>query len=455
MDSPNTPPEGVHAPLEKTANRLSEPFRDFIGTESSCGWLLLCTTFAAVVIANSRWNHAYFDLLHIEFGLKLAGVTFQMTLQHWVNDGLMALFFFLLGLELKRELLVGQLRQLRNASAVLCAASGGMLLPAALFLAAADTHEISKGWAIPVATDTAFALMLLVLLGNRIPASARAFLVGLAVVDDLGAIVVIAIGYTSQFDTAPLIPVSLCLAVLFALNLGGVRSGVGYLVVGVVLWALFLRMGLHGTLAGVVVACAAPVRPAIARRSFVEKIEEKIERFKEKHDTATATILEQPEQHDIARDVLHVASEATAPLRRWETRLQKPISFVVMPTFALMNAGVAVSGDALKVAWASGLSTAILLGLLIGKPLGILSGIALGKLTRIAELPATLTWRHLIGLAMLGGIGFTMSLFIATLSFADHPQLLEIAKQCVIGTSVLAGVLGYAWLRWACQNPSS
>ena len=451
----DTPPESIRAPLEHAANRLSEPFRDFIATESSSGWLLLCTTFAAVAVANSHWSQTYFDMLQIQFGFKLAGATFEMTLRHWVNDGLMALFFFLLGLELKRELIVGQLRALRNASAVLCAAGGGMLLPALLFLLAANTQEISKGWAIPVATDTAFALMLLVLLGDRIPSAARAFLVGLAVVDDLGAIIVIAIGYTPQFDTGPLIPVAGCLVALIALNLGGIRNGVGYLVVGVVLWGLFMRMGLHGTLAGVVVACAAPVRPAIARRSFVENVRQKIKRFEREHDADTDTILEQPAQHDIARDVLHVASEATAPLRRWETRLQKPISFVVMPTFALLNAGVVVSGETLKAAWASSLSTAIVLGLLVGKPLGIISGIALGKLTGVAALPAALTWRHLIGLGMLGGIGFTMSLFIATLSYSDHVELLAITKQCVIGTSLLAGVLGYAWLRLACPHASS
>ncbi len=443
----------MRAPLEKTADQLAEPFRDFIEAESSSGWVLLVSALAAIVIANSPWSGAYFDFLHVSVGVKVAGTTFEMTLQHWVNDGLMSGFFFLLGLELKRELLVGQLRNLRNASAVMFGAAGGMLLPAALFLAVADAADVRNGWAIPMATDTAFALMLLVLLGGRIPAAARAFLVGLAVVDDLGAIAVIALAYTTQFEFALLLPVSACIAALIALNLAGTRSGIAYAVVGVVLWWLFLRMGLHGTLAGVIVALAAPVRPALERRSFVEQIEQNVERFEEQQDDATSTIFEQPKQHDIVRDVSKIASKATAPLRRWETRLQKPVSFIVMPTFAFMNAGVVVSATALKAAWASELSGAIFLGLLLGKPLGILAGIGLGKLSGIAELPPQIHWRHLFGLGLLGAIGFTMSLFIATLSFGVGSQLLAIAKQSIMATSLLAGVAAYTWLRLTCENP--
>ncbi|MFT5448977.1 MAG: NhaA family Na+:H+ antiporter [Gammaproteobacteria bacterium] len=440
----------IHAPLEKTARTLAAPFRDFVATLSASGWVLLGATVLAVVLANSPIRTAYFQFLHLEFGLSLANHRFAMSLQHWMNDGLMALFFFLLGLELKRELLVGQLSDLRQAASVFCAALGGMAIPALVFSQLGSTDEILDGWAIPMATDTAFALVILVMLGDRIPASARAFLVGLAIVDDLGAILVIAFAYTTELDTAMLLPVAITFAVLLILNQTGVRSGPMYLLVGVVLWVLFTQMGLHGTLTGVVVALAAPVRPVRTRRTFAKRLKQKAERFDDEQDGQTDNITEQPIQQEIARDVVRVAEEVRAPLNRWETELQKPVTFVIMPLFAFMNAGINLSGDAIKMAWASELSAAIFVGLLVGKPVGILLGVWLGRVSGLVTLPDGLSWRHIIGIGLLGGIGFTMSIFIATLSVGDNADLLEIAKQSVIAASLCAGVLGYAWLRWAC-----
>ena len=301
---------------------------------------------------------------------------------------------------------------------------------------------------MPVATDTAFALAILVLLGDRVPATARAFLVGLAIVDDVGAILIIAIAYTRDLDTGLLIPVIMNVGALVGMNLAGVRSGLPYLLAGAVLWFLFMQLGLHGTLAGVVTALAAPVRPAIARPAFARLLRQKVRRFEEIHDENTDSILEQPKQQAIAEDVLRVARKATVSLNRWESRLENPISFVVMPLFAFMNAGVVLSGNTIEAAWASNLSTAIFFGLLIGKPVGIFLGIWCGKTLGIARLPAALTWRHIVGIGLLGGIGFTMSLFISTLSFGVGSTLLEIAKQSIILASFCAGLLGYAWLRW-------
>ncbi|NNF15427.1 MAG: Na+/H+ antiporter NhaA [Gammaproteobacteria bacterium] len=405
----------------------------------------------AVGLANSALSPAYFKFLHIDFGLSLADRHFAMSLQHWVNDGLMALFFFLLGLELKRELLVGQLSEIKRAASVMCAAVGGVVIPALLFLSLGDTAQIRSGWAVPVATDTAFALMVLLLLGDRIPATARAFLVGLAIVDDITAILIIAIAYTTDIDTSVLVPTLATVGFLVSMNLAGVRSGLPYLIVGAVLWMLFMQFGLHGTLAGVVVAITAPVRPALARPTFVGLLRQKIRRFEDKHKDETASILEQPEQQAIAHDVLRVAEKATPPLNRWEVRLEKPISFIVMPLFAFMNAGVVLSDNAFTAAWSSSLSAAIFCGLLFGKPAGILLGVWLGKLLGIMTLPEPLNWRHMVGIGMLSGIGFTMSLFIATLSFGEGSALLEIAKQTIIVTSVCAGLLGYMWLRWVCK----
>jgi NhaA family Na+:H+ antiporter len=205
-------------------------------------------------------------------------------------------------------------------------------------------------------------------------------------------------------------------------------------------------------LTGVVVALAAPVRPALPRPTFIGLLRRKVRRFEDEHDEETSSILEQPEQHEIAHDVLRVAEKATAPLNRWETRMEKPISFVVMPLFAFMNAGVVLSSGAIQAAWASDLSAAIFFGLLVGKPVGILLGIGLGKILGVASLPTPLTWGHIAGIGLLGGIGFTMSLFIAALSFGEGSASLEIAKQSIIVTSLCAGLLGYAWLRWACDS---
>lgn len=432
---------------------MTEPFLDFVNAQSASAWVLLAALLLAVGMANSTWAPTYFEFLHIELGVTLAGRELVMSLQHWVNDGLMALFFFLLGLELKRELLVGRLSDFKRAASVLCAAIGGIAAPAMLFLMIAESAEVSSGWAVPVATDTAFALMILVLLGDRVPATARAFLVGLAIVDDVGAILIIAFAYTAEVDTGVLVPSIATVGLLIGMNLAGIRNGLAYLVTGVVLWLLFMQLGLHGTLAGVVAALISPVRPGLARPTFVNLLRKKIRRFEAEHDDRTDSILEQPEQQEIAQDVLRVAERATVPLNRWESRLEKPISFIVMPLFAFMNAGVILSASAIEAAWSSDLSAAIFFGLLVGKPLGILLGIWIGVVLGIASLPTPLGWGHVAGIGVLGGIGFTMSLFIATLSFGEASALLEIAKQAIILTSLCAGLLGYGWLRWACNPP--
>jgi NhaA family Na+:H+ antiporter len=388
-------------------------------------------------------------------GVTFSGAEFSMSLQHWVNDGLMALFFFLLGLELKRELLVGKLSDLKSAASVVCAAIGGMALPAVVFLALTNAPDIRTGWAIPLATDTAFALMILVLLGDRVPAPARAFLVGLAIVDDLGAIMVIALGYTENFQFAWAIPAAVVVSVLVTLNLTGARNGIAYFLTGFVLWFILMKLGLHGTLAGVIVALAAPVRPAIARFAFTDRLKKTAGQFEDEHNDATNSIFEQPKQNAIAHEVIDAAKQATAPLSRWEQHLETPISFVVMPLFAFMNAGILLNQKAAESAWNSELSAAIFFALLFGKPIGILLGVWLGRLVGFVEIPDGLTLRHIFGIGLLGGIGFTMSLFIATLSFGEGSGLLDIAKQSVIFSSLAAGILGYLWLRLFCKKPTS
>jgi NhaA family Na+:H+ antiporter len=438
----------VEARLEGQVDRLMEPFQSFIASQSGSGWLLLAATTLAVLLANSPWGYAYFKAREISVGLTVAGSVLTLSVEHWVNDGLMAVFFLLLGLELKREFLVGQLSQPGQAASVLSAAIGGMLIPAAVFLAVVDDVSVQQAWAVPMATDTAFALMILVFLRDRVPLAARAFLVGLAIVDDLGAIMVIALFYTSDLRIEHLPVAALILAVLALLNLSGVRRGWVYALAGFALWLSFLAVGFHGTLAGVAVALFAPVKPAIGRDIFAREASLKLSGFQAEHDPETETILEAPEQHESAQHLLDAARDATVPLKRWEQLLEKPVSFLVVPVFAFVNAGVVIDAAAVSRAWQSELSAGILFGLLLGKPLGVLAGIGVGRLTGLAAPPPELTGWHLLGLGLLAGIGFTMALFIASLSF-DGGSLLDVAKQAIMATSLLAGVSGYLVLRLA------
>ena len=433
----------LRAPLEREAQRFVEPFRGFVDAQSASGWILLSATMVAIVAANSPWRSLYFDLVHFNIGLQFGNRAFEGSLRHWVNDGLMAIFFFLLGLELKREILVGQLRSKRHALSVVCAALGGIVMPAIVFIAVTAGTPARPGWGVTVATDTAFALTVLAALGDRVPASARAFLVGLAIVDDLAAIALIMVAYTTELDASWLLPTGLCVGVLCVLNLTGVRRSVPYWLAGVVLWALFLRLGVHGTLAGVIVALAAPVRPAMTRTAFLSAAISRLRRFQSAHDRRTETILEQPEQQDLAIEVGRATRAATVPLRRWEDSLQSPVSLAIVPLFAFLNAGVPLTGSA---EWVDPLAVGVATGLLVGKPLGITVGVFLGRCLGIAELPAELTWRHLSGIGLLGGIGFTMSLFIAMLSFGESGALIDSAKRSVIAASAIAGLSGYIWL---------
>lgn len=452
MTENEKPSHRVHAPLEKPARVVIEPFVGFIRAQSASGWVLIAATVLAIAVANSVLGSSYQDFLHLSFGVELGNFRFRQSIQHWVNDGLMSLFFFLLSLELKRELLVGQLSSVRRAGSVVCAAIGGIAFPAALFLMTANSELVRAGWAIPVATDTAFALMILVLLGDKIPSSVRAFLVGIAIVDDLAAILIIAFGYTSDVDLQWAIPATMTVMTLVVLNITGIRHGLAYLLVGIVLWYQFINLGLHGTLAGVMVAVLAPVRPALSREAFLSRIQKRIDRFRRRQFGSAERILEDSEQQEIAAAIQLDAEQATPALKRWETRLEIPISFVVMPLFAFTNAGIVLSAGAFRDLWASELSVAVPLGLVVGKPIGIFLAVWLGRLVGLVELPSNMSLGHVFGIGLIAGIGFTMSIFIATLAFGEGTQLLEIAKQCIIFSSLVAGIFGYSWVRVACRG---
>ncbi len=438
-----------HSPLQQSARAFIEPFRSFVRAQSGGGWALIVALVLALVTANSPWSERYYSLLELDITLEVEDEQLSMSLQRWVNDGLMALFFLLIGLELKRELLAGQLRDRRRAASIILAAIGGMIVPALVYLQIARAEDIRVGWAIPLATDTAFALTLLVLLRERIPRSARAFLVGVAIVDDLGAILVIALGYSADFTAGGMIPAAFVVLVLIAMNVSGVRSGLLYFLTGAVLWVLFMRAGIHGTLAGVVIASCAPVGSGVSLREVISRLKQNLRKLEKRSAKTSSVDIGTMDAQAIADDLSQTAARAVVPLWRWESRLEKPISFVVLPLFAFLNSGIPLTRGIMADAWPSPLVLAIGAALLLGKPLGIGCAIWLGRRIGVADLPVGLSWRHLIGLGMLGGVGFTMSLHFANLSFFNDPALLAMAKQGVLVSSLTAAVAGYLWLRWA------
>jgi NhaA family Na+:H+ antiporter len=422
-----------------------DPFQQFAQTGSLGSVVLLGCTIAALGWANSPWADSYFDLWRAQVAIGSATAPLTLSLQHWINDGLMAVFFLLVGLEIKRELLVGELSSLRQASLPIVAALGGMIVPALLYLAMNTGSGAARGWGIPMATDIAFALGVLQLMGSRCPIGLKIFLTALAIIDDLGAILVIALFYTDQIAVPALLFAGAALALLVALNKLRVRVLMPYLLVGIVLWLAVLSSGIHATIAGVLVALAIPVRTRINAHQFSVLARQLIDEFDETETGDSQVITSRGQQRAI--HAIESASEAVqAPLLRLEHALAPLVSFAILPLFALANAGVSVAGA--RAPWASTVGFGVLLGLLIGKPLGIMLFSWLAIQRGWATLPRGVGWKALGGAAWLGGIGFTMALFIAELAFGGGERLDE-AKLGILLASVLAGTIGWWSLRRA------
>lgn len=381
--------------------RVFSPFQRFFTTEASSGVVLLGCTTAALIWTNSSWAASYVHLWNLPFTVGTSGFGLTLSLHAVVNDGLMTIFFFLVGLELKREVLLGELATRRSACLPVAAALGGMVVPAALYAAVNYHGTGAPGWGIPMATDIGFALGILALLGDKIPTGLRVFLAALAIADDLGAVLVIALFYTSALHWVALGMAVSVMLVLLLMNRRGVRRPLAYVSVGLVLWGCLLASGVHATIAGVLLALTIPARTASG-------------------------------------------DAAQAPLHRMEQSLHGYVAFLIMPLFAIANAGVSLRG--LGATFQSPVAWGIVLGLVVGKPLGITLASMLAVRAGIAELPRGISWRHLHGTSWLGGIGFTMSLFIAGLAFSDASTL-DTAKLGILCASIGAGVIGYTLLR--------
>lgn len=452
-DRPATPEEGrVRAPLEAPAQRLLEPFVEFARAQTTGGFFLVGAAVCAIAIASSDAGESYQALRHLRLEFRLGDLVYGKSLVHWVNDGLMAVFFFLLGLEIKRELLAGQLEDPRRAVTVIAAAAGGMLVPALAYLAVNGGNEYAQGWGIPVATDTAFALAVLVLLRRHVPASLRAFLVGLAIVDDLGAIAIVALVYTAELDGGFLLATAALLIVTAIVNLAGVRHPLPYFVLGICVWIAVTGSGIHGTIAGVLMAGLAPVRPVVKQSRFVEFVRSRLRRFDDlqggKGDAKKAMLAEDGLQ-STAEEIRDAAVKVTAPLRRWERALDYPVTLFILPVFAFLNAGLDLRADAYSELLAHPVVLGTSLGLVIGKPLGILAGTYLAVRTGTSDLPDGMSFRHVAGAGMLAGIGFTMSVFIGGLAFADGSGEVAAAKAGILMSSFIAATAGAIWLRHA------
>lgn len=436
---------GIPIPLRPTPiQRVLSPFTRFFRLESAGGIVLIASTLVAVAWANSPWADAYHHLWETKLGFSLGPWAISHTLHHWINDGLMAVFFFLVGLEIKREALIGELASPRRAAFPAAAALGGMVVPALLYAAVNAGGEGAAGWGIPMATDIAFALGVLALLGPRVPLALKVFLTALAIVDDIGAVLVIALFYTGDIAWGALAAGLLVLALCGAANRLGVRGPLPYLLLGLVVWGCFLASGVHATVAGVLLAMTIPARTRIDANEFLEHADRDLAAFRGACARGSSVLTNLDQQ--AALQGLESATEAAqAPLQRIEHDLHAPVAFGVIPLFALANAGVTLSGG-LGEAVAHPVTLGVVLGLVIGKPLGITLFSWLAVRARVAELPAGVTWRAVHAVSWLGGIGFTMSLFIAGLAFPDG-SLVDESKMGIFAASIAAGLGGWILLR--------
>jgi NhaA family Na+:H+ antiporter len=425
-------------PVEK----ILQPFQEFLHRETSSGIVLLICTVIALFWANSPWNNTYHAIWQIKLTVGLDNFSLSKPLWLWINDGLMAIFFFVVGLEIKRELLTGELASVRKAILPAAAALGGMVVPAGIYFAFNVGGYGANGWGIPMATDIAFALGVLTLLGQRIPLSLKVFLTALAIVDDLGAVLVIAIFYTDTIVWGNLAIAGGFLILLIIANRLSIRHPFVYAILGLFLWTAFLKSGVHATIAGVILAMTIPSKAPIDSAQFIVNCRTLLNDF-ERHDDHPTNINDT--QRGILQALETTCERTSAPLQRMEHTLHPWISFLIMPVFALANAGITLEGNILD-SLMTPVSWGIIAGLIVGKQLGITLSVWLAVKKGWADLPNGITFKHIYGASCLAGIGFTMSLFVTGLAFQD-PALVVSAKLAILVASLCAGWIGWITLR--------
>ena len=407
---------------------------DFISKEALSGVLLFLATIAAVICANSVFGQEYYNLWHMPLGVTLGDKTISMTLTYWINDGLMALFFLMVGLEIKREMVIGELSSVAKASFPIVAAIGGMLVPALIYVAFNPDNFI--GFGIPMATDIAFALGILMLLGSRVNPALKLFLMALAVVDDLGAVLVVATVYTSEIKAEYFLHAGIAYGLIWFLNYIGVKKILPYLILGIFLWIFIHEIGIHATIAGVLLAFAIPISSKIDEKQFIEKTRESVDDFEKNIDTIP--ILNH-HQIDALEGIAYGYDKVQNPLVKLEHNLHGLSAFFIMPLFAFSNAGVLI--DFSTVSANLMIVLGVIFGLIIGKPIGIFGFTFLATKLGLIKKPNNISWYDVLAVGFLGGIGFTMSIFITHLAFADE-TIIAAVKLGVFGASFTAAIIG-------------
>lgn len=429
-------PPGASSRARRFARQLASPIEKFLHVEAASGIILLVVAVIALAWANSPWASTYEHLLHTPISLGFGDHAFTRPVHFWINDILMVVFFFVVGLEVRRELFEGELSEARRAALPIAAALGGMVVPAAIHLALNVGSPGARGWGVPMATDIAFAVGVLALLGRRVPAALRVLLLALAIIDDIGAIVVIALFYSSGIVWMGLVAAAIGIAGVLLMQRIGVRRAILYVVPGVLIWGGVLHAGVHPTIAGVILGLLTPVKSWFGYEGFAAETQLALDRLRNAADSRKDPRLLLPEL-----DRINVARrESIPPVTRIEAALHPWVAFGIMPLFALANAGVALGGVSVGAAEATGIALGVGLGLVIGKPLGIVAFSWVAVRFGIATLPRGVSWGGVVVVGSVAGIGFTMALFIAALAFVDGPML-AVAKVAVLLASAVAGAV--------------
>ena len=427
---------------------MVRPLQRLLRHEAAGGAVMLAAAAVALVWANSPWGDSYVELWATPLRVELGALVHldHLSLQTWVNDALMAIFFLLVGVEIKREVVHGALRDLRAITLPVIAALGGMVVPAAIYAVVTAGEPGADGWGIPMATDIAFAVGVVSLLGRRVPLPAKVFLLTLAVADDIGAIVVIAVFYTSSIAAGWLAAAIGGLGVIWLLRRGDVQALAPYLAVGAFVWLALLESGVHATLVGVALGLLTPAWPLRSPRRFPAEVRQLSHVIERAYDDRVLTEEELEEAEHAIAEVRRLAVLTTSPLSRLERALTPWVAYVIVPTFALANAGVRLSGDAVAGLVDDPVTMGVALGLVVGKTVGVLGAAFLAVQLGLGRLPPGTTWRHVFGLAVCAGIGFTVALFVTSISLTD-PALADSAKVGILAGSAVAGLAGFALLR--------
>ncbi|MDQ7046884.1 MAG: Na+/H+ antiporter NhaA [Sulfurovum sp.] len=440
----------LYAPWERAFRKVSTPFEHFLHAQTTTGIILMFMTVLALILANSPLTADYAHFFHTKINLDVGSWQLSHTIHHWINDGLMAIFFFIIGLEIKREILVGELSNIKVAMLPILAAIGGMLIPALIFLSINAGSPGAVGWGIPMATDIAFAISALVLLGKRVPHSLVTFLVALAIVDDLGAVMVIALFYTEQIHMLPLALAGASFLIMVAFNRFGIHMILPYFIVGLFMWFFMLESGVHATIAGVIAALAIPSKPKRVPGDFRQDAKILLDEFDKEPIDEKEGMSEK--QKAILLKLQSNIDDIGTPASRLESDLHLPVALIVIPLFALANAGIAIDFSSIGTTIMTPVSMGIIFGLILGKVLGIFGVAWLAIKLKVASLPHGSNMNQIFGVAFLGGIGFTMSIFVADLAFVGSPDLIFQAKVGILAASLFAGLFGYFWLRFVAKS---